>query len=108
MQNADFSGYSIEKPQTFKKTAKIILDIFYDEKIRNCKRISNYQESFCDWLCGLPSSLDCPFLYRDSAVDVLGEILMESEAEKARYTESEAETMLCRLIYREISKAAGD
>lgn len=105
MQNADFDNYGMEKPQTFKETAKLIMDIFYQEKIRFCgKKLYSYQETFCDWLRGLPSCIDCGFLYRESAVDVLGGILMESEAEKARYTESEAEEMLCRLIYREINK----
>lgn len=40
-----------------------------------------------------------------SAVDTVGNILQETEAEKSRFTETKAENMLTSLIYREIKKA---
>ena len=61
---------------------------------------------FLDWARGLAlGGLFC-YYYNRSAVDDLGAILEESEEEKSRYTESEAEEMLSRLIYRELEKAA--
>lgn len=61
---------------------------------------------FKDWAQGLAlGGLFC-YYYNRSAVDDLGAILEESEEEKAKYTEREAEEMLTRLIYRELEKAA--
>ena len=64
------------------------------------------REIFKDWAQGLAlGGLFC-YYYNRSAKDDLGAILEESEAEKAKYTEQEAEEMLTRLIYRELEKAA--
>ena len=61
---------------------------------------------FLDWARGLAlGSLFC-YYYNRSAVDDLGAILEETEEEKAKYTEEQAEEMLSRLIYRELEKAA--
>lgn len=61
---------------------------------------------FKDWARGLAlGGLFC-YYYNRSAVDDLGELLEESEEERSKYTESEAEEMLSRLIYRELEKAA--
>ena len=63
------------------------------------------QERFTDWAQGLPSVLDCCYYYNRSAVDDLGAILEETDAEKARYSEQQAENLLSYLIYRELVKA---
>lgn len=61
---------------------------------------------FLDWARGLAlGGLFC-YYYNRSAVDDLGNILYESEEEKARYTEQEAEELLSRLIYRELEDAS--
>jgi len=63
-------------------------------------------EFFRDWAAGLAmGGLFC-YYYNRSAVNDLGEILEESDAEKARFTESDAEEMLTRLIYRDMMKEA--
>ena len=62
-------------------------------------------ELFADWCAGLPSVLDTCYYYNRSAVDDLGSILEETDSEKARYTEQQAEKMLTRLIYEELCKA---
>lgn len=62
------------------------------------------QRDFSDWCRGLPGVFDCSFLYRDSAVELLGDILEETEAERSRYTESEAENRLLYLCFSEIDK----
>lgn len=60
-----------------------------------------------DWFCGLPSVLDTAhYIYHANAVDMLGEWLEETESEKARFSESEAERMINRLLIREILKGA--
>lgn len=50
--------------------------------------------------------LDTCYYYNRSAVDDLGAILEETEEEKARFTEQEAEQLLTDLIYRELTKGA--
>lgn len=60
---------------------------------------------FEDWARGLAlGGLFC-YYYNRSAVDDLGAILEETEEEKAKYTEMQAEEMLTRLIYREMEDA---
>ena len=62
------------------------------------------QTVFFDWCQGLPSIIDTCYYYNRSAVDDLAMILQESDAEKNKYTEAKAETMLTWLLYREIFK----
>ena len=60
---------------------------------------------FEDWARGLAlGGLFC-YYYNRSAKDDLGAILEETEEEKAKYTEQQAEEWLTRLIYREMEKA---
>lgn len=107
IRNADFSGYEEfngKQPETFAETAKAIIHIYYEEKGHFNHRQS-WQESFIDWLQGLPSAFDSLYYYNRSAIDDLGNILEETEAERNKYTEAEAERMLSCLIFREIYKA---
>ena len=61
---------------------------------------------FQEWAAGLAlGGLFC-YYYNRSAVEDLGNILEETAAEKAKYTEDQAEEMLTRLIYREMYNAA--
>jgi len=54
----------------------------------------------------LSSIIDTCYYYNRSAVDDIAEILQQTEAEKAKYTdERKAEKFLSALIYREITKA---
>ena len=76
------------------------------------KRVSSYDRSrpeyvvFKQWASGLACGQLFMYYYNKPAVDVLGAILEESESEKSRYTESQAEELLTRLIYRELKAAA--
>lgn len=103
MQHFDGSNYDIETPETFKETAAIILATCEKEKYYSQGRTG--AETFKDWAQGLPSILDTCYYYNRSAVDDLGAILEETEAEKARYTEAQAEELLTSLIYRELCRA---
>ena len=61
---------------------------------------------FEEWASGLAMGSLFDFWYNRPAVDDLAAILEETPEEAAKYTESDAEKMLTRLIYREISAAA--
>ena len=94
-------NYTDPPPQTFPEIAAFILDTFRSEK-----RYQNGTELelFRDWAQGLPSIIDTCYYYNRSAVDDLGAILEETETEKTRFTETEAEKRLTDLIYRELKK----
>ena len=109
VENFHGENYEIETPATFEETALVIYETFKKEKYHSnswekAHRIPE-QESFVEWCSGLPSILDTCYYYNRSAVDDLGEILEETEEEKARFTEDKAENLLTRLIYNEIKKA---
>lgn len=103
LNHYDFTNYGLPNSGEFIDVAKKIYKIFIDE-------IGKYRrgpeaEAFDEWASGLPSALNTvDYYYRNSAVDVLGEILEESAKERSRYTEEQAEKMLTYLIYREIKR----
>lgn len=100
-------NYTDTPPQEWPEIAAFILDVFRSEKpaVGSYARMTE-QERFTDWASGLPSVIDCGYYYNRSAVDDLGAILEETEAEKARYSEPKAENLLTYLIFRELTKAA--
>ena len=114
MENYDGTGYDEGTPeaeaQTFEEKARVILADVKRVKGYEVRRHNDYtwQMAFADWCAGLPSLLDTSIYYCGSAVDLLGEWLDETEEEKAKYSETEAETMIDSLLYREISKVAFD
>ena len=64
-------------------------------------------EMFMDWMQGLPTAFPvADDIFLRSAIDFLGNILEETEEEKARYTEDKAEKLACNLLYRELEKGA--
>ena len=105
------NAQGIRNVDIFSMVAHAIAATFYDEKCRydsrfNAGRLSRY-DLFEDWCAGLPSILDTCYYYNRSAVDDLGNILEESDTEKAKYTEQQAEKRLTQLIYREIYSVKG-
>lgn len=101
-------GYTDNPPQEFPKIAAFILDTFRNEKYHLPEDRRYYHGSellaFRGWCAGLAGVLDTCYFYNRSAVDDLGAILEETEQEKARYTEQQAEQLLTDLIYRELLK----
>lgn len=81
-----------------------VYGVFLSEKsyeLQKNKFINEYN-IFKEWAKGLAmGGLFC-YYYNRSAVDDLGDILEETEEERQRYSESEAEEMLTRLIWREV------
>ena len=106
IDNVAFDGYGIETPATFEGIAAAVLDVFRSEYRYSIPRHACEQEAFIDWCSGLPSVLDCCYFYNRSAVDDLAAILEETDAEKSRFLESDAEKLLSVLIYRELMKGA--
>lgn len=100
----DHEYFGLEADPDFKTACKLILSACENEK-RYIKYNSGF-EMFKDWAQGLPSAFDTLYYYNISAVDLLGAWLEESDSEKEKYSESEAEEMITRLIYRELTKGA--
>ena len=103
-------GYTDNPPQEFPEIARFILAAFRNANYRLPEDFHYYRNNefaaFADWCAGLPSVLDTYYYCNRSAVDDLGAVLEETEEEKARYTEEQAESTLTLLIYRELTKGA--
>lgn len=108
MRNFDCTNYTETAPEGFSETATFILKCFRSEKYSTPEDFRYYHNveiaAFRDWCAGLPSVLDTCYFYNRSALDDLGEILEQSETEKAKYTETQAENTLTDLIYRELTR----
>jgi 6-pyruvoyl-tetrahydropterin synthase len=110
INNFDFTNYADytneKEPTTFEAIAKFIYNCFIAEKRYN-DGYGNHSEQqlFFDWCSGLPSVIDTCYFYNRSAIDDLAVILEETEAEKSKYSEADAEKLLTNLIYRELKKA---
>lgn len=109
LEHFDPNGYEVNQaPETFEETAKIILDVFQEEKFYSLEYIQKkgipMQSVFTEWCQGLPAIIDTCYYYNRSAVTDLAGILEETPEEAARYTESRAEELLTYLIYRELTR----
>lgn len=102
--------YTSNPPQEFGEIGRFILQTFRKEKYSLKEDFIFYRNSealaFEDWAAGLPGILNTADYYCiNSAVDILGDILEETEQEKAKYTEEASEKLLTSLIYRELKGA---
>ena len=90
-----------EQGRTWEETREAIKESFYFQAYRSeYERKQNKQEAFKNWLSGLPHGLGDFFLCQ--AVEDLGNILNQTEAERNKYTEDQANESLAYLIYREV------
>lgn len=107
LDGCDFDGYDFEKtPSTPNECMKAIYDEFVKEAYSTpSERSQNEQEAFIDWLQWLPSIIDSSYYYKVSAIEILGDILEETKEERARFSVTEAESLLSYMIYRRIKKA---
>ena len=65
------------------------------------------QQLFNDWVMGCPTGLLFDYyLYKEDyhPINLLGDILEETETERNRYKEEDSSTILTYLIYREIER----
>lgn len=109
--NFDPSSYGeykeLNNTTDFSVVAETIYKVFRAEGYNKIQNNATELEAFTDWMQGLPTIFDDDYYYNVSAVDLLSELLEETNSEKAKYNEREAEYFLTRLIYREIKKAIG-
>lgn len=106
MDNFNFENFKkigLKEPTTWEEISAFIWDCFVIEKGKEFYR-SGFQNAFIDWCQGLPSVLDTCYYYNRSAIDDLGAILEETPEEKERFTQSAAEEMLTKLIFKELFK----
>lgn len=90
--------------QTFEYQARHINEVFEKEMCIGYNKNRNRQSVFYDWCAGLCGVIDtADYFCYNSAVDVLGDILEQTTAEREKYTRYDAEKMLTYLIYREIN-----
>ena len=82
-----------EQGRTWEETQEDIRNSFYFQAYSSeYERKQNRQEAFKNWLSGLPRGLGDFFLCQ--AVEDLGNILEQTEAEKNKYTEDQASESL--------------
>lgn len=93
-----------ENINMFSVYAHALYNIMYEEVIAYSKMNRSFQDSFIYWRKGSPSCFDTGYYVNRSAVDDLGDILEQTALQRSKYTESQAEEMLTRLIFREIYK----
>ena len=92
-------------PADFEAIAKNIYTCFIDEAYYNYNRLMySEQNAFSLWCAGLCGTIHTSDYYLGQAVRVLGDILEETEEERAKYTQYQAEKMIDYLIYREVKK----
>ena len=95
-------GYDeYEETESVKKIAENVLRCFYEEKVRYDSRCMTFEDLFLEWMAGLPTIFHADY-FLTSAKDVLGEILEETQEERDRFTETQAEETLTRLIWGEL------
>lgn len=101
-------SYTDETIEGFENIASFIINTFRSEKYSRKADFKYYHNNeaaaFEDWCAGLPSVLDTCYYYNRSAVDDCGTVLEETETEKSRFSEPEAEKLLTALIYRELTR----
>ena len=103
IENFTPEGYTETPPEEFPEIAAFILETFRSEKYSRPEDFRYYGNcefaAFKEWAGGLPSVLDTCYFYNRSAVNDLAGILEETEEEKERFTEGDAEHLLTVLIY---------
>jgi hypothetical protein len=89
-----------------KKSITNVYECLYND----FKRVEGWQfnkrycyrfDLFCEYMSGLPHGFT---YYYGCAVETLGDLLEETEEEKNKFTQSQAEKRLSSLIYREMIK----
>ena len=104
IDNFSPEGYTETPPEEWSEIATFIINTFRSEKYSRPEDYRYYYNNeltaFIDWAQGLPSVLNTCYFYNRSAIDDLGAILEETETEKKKYNETDAEQLLTRLIYK--------
>lgn len=108
LENAEDITEEMESGDT--ASAEEILRYVWSVFMENYGRFAHYrkgktlQGEFSEFASGLPFSI-FDYHYNIKAVDLVGDILEETEAERSKYSESEAERLMDYLIFRECQKS---
>ena len=95
----DLNSAPIEEQLQF-----IALTCWHEKGFEVEKNRASFQDMFIEWCQGLPSLIDTAIYYcHSSAVDLVGDMLEQTQEERAKYSEPEAERLLSYFIYREVS-----
>lgn len=102
-------NYDGDNFTTVKEVCLYIYNCFCDEcyNTDNRRYRMSKQQLFNEWATGCPSgSLFDYYLYKEDyhPINLLGDILEETEEERNRYKEEDSATILTYLIYREIER----
>lgn len=99
------TDYDLEQSQDFETVKNNIMEVFENEilKYTNKGWFKSYFDAFRYWTSGLCHMINTSY-YLNSACDLVGEWLQETESEKSKYTESDAERLIDLLIFRELTK----
>lgn len=100
----DHDYFGLDEAPDFPTACKLILTACENEK-RYSRSRSGF-ETFKEWAQGLPTAFNTCYYYNISAVDMLADWLEETDSEKSKYSECQAEEMITWLIYRELTKGA--
>ena len=97
-----------EKSEDVQKAAAVLVWKCFQNDTKGDYRLGRepMQEIFISWLRGLPGVVSSEAFLLRSAVDFIAGILQESEAEKSRFSETDAEDLAAYLVWREVSKLA--
>lgn len=95
------------KPETsdIKAAAQYYYNDFISWIYPGAIRVRSYQDAFFEYSSGMPGHIGDYFGFGRSAIDTLGDMLQQSETERNKYLNQDAEKVLCDLIYAEIIKA---
>lgn len=104
-ERAEYQNIPLHQIEDDNNYCRFIWDIFKEEKGHEIER-AGFFKAFEDWAQGLSLGGMFLYYYNISAVDTLGDILEETKEERSRYTETQAEQLLTKLIYREIRDRA--
>ena len=100
--DCDYESYNNISINEYSDICNVILHQFYLEKVYLDKRHKTEFDLFEEWVSGLCSEVDSSYYYNVSAIDLLGGWLEQTELEKNKYSESESELLITKLIYREL------
>ena len=100
-------GQDGEEVEGFEEAAEVIAGEWDAYKYPGLDRQSGHSlaEAFRHFATGLPNDL-FDYLAMGDTVELVGGMLEQTEAERSKYSDSQACDLLTYLIYREISKAA--
>lgn len=71
----------------------------HHQNILKCYYHNDLFGAFEEWCSGLCSAIDTSY-YLNSAVDTLGDILEETEEERGKFSEMQAEELMTSLLFR--------